>query len=73
MVRPEGVCVWGRSALYDSLEVGCARWEGLGMPELGSWRTEFVPQGAGVADFEESEGVFLVERGRSMQKAVKKE
>lgn len=73
MVRPEGVCVWGRSALYDSLEAGCARWERLGMPELGLWGMEFVPRGAGVPAFEESEGVFVVERGRSLQKAVKQE
>lgn len=73
MVRPEAVCVWGRSSLFESLEAGCERWEGLGMPALGSWGMEFVPRGAGGADFEESEGVFVVERGRSIQKAVKKE
>ncbi|MDE2897207.1 MAG: hypothetical protein OXO54_02670, partial [Chloroflexota bacterium] len=67
MVRPEGVCVWGRSALPTRLETVCTRWEGLGMPEMGSWGMEFVPRGAGEADFEESEGVFVVERGRSWQ------
>ena len=72
MVRPEGVCVWGRSALPARLEAACGRWEGLGMPELGSWGMEFAPRGAAVPDFEESEGVFVVERGRSVQKVVKK-
>ena len=67
MVRPEGVCVWGRSSLYECLDAGCARWEGLGMPELGSWGNAFVPRGAEVGDFEASEGVFVVERGRSRQ------
>ncbi|MDE2919300.1 MAG: methyltransferase domain-containing protein [Chloroflexota bacterium] len=68
MVRPDGVCVWGRSALPTRLEAACARWEGLGMPELGSWGMEFAPRAAAVPDFEESEGVFVVERGRSIQK-----
>lgn len=72
MVRPEGVCVWGRSALPTRLETACERWEGLGMPELSLWGMEFVPRGAGGPDFEESEGVFVVERGRSIQRAVKK-
>ena len=72
MVRPEGVCVWGHSALPTRLEAACGRWERMRMPELGSWEMEFVPRGARGPDFEESEGVFVVERGRSIQKVVKK-
>ena len=68
MVRPDGVCVWGRSALPTRLEAACTRWEGLGMPEMGSWGMEFVPRGAKLADSPGSDGVFVVERGRSIQK-----
>ena len=67
MVRPEGVCVWGRSALYERLEAGCLQWEGLGMPELGLWGMEFVPRGAGLTESKGREEVFVVERGRSWQ------
>ena len=67
LVRPNGICVWGRSGLYQRLEAACGRWEQLGMPELRCWEVEFIPRTAGLPNVHESTEVFVVERGRSRQ------
>ena len=67
LVRPNGVGVWGRSGLYQSLEAACGRWEELGLPMLRCWEVEFIPRTAGLPNVHESTEVFVVERGRSRQ------
>ena len=67
LVRPNGVGVWGRSALYRDLETACDWWVELGMPSLSSWEVELIPRTAGPPDSFQTTGVFVVERGRSLQ------
>ena len=67
LVRPNGVGVWGRSTLYRDLETACDWWEQLGMPTLSSWEVELVPRTAGPPGSFQTTGVFVVERGRSLQ------
>ena len=67
LIRGTGVYAWGGSGLYRSLEDACDRWEQLGLPQLKSWRFEFVPRTARLSGLAGSEEAFVVERGQSRQ------